>query len=104
MCLCLVISKSKCESISNLFQPKPQDVILLVGARIREVSGGTSIKRGFAIIESGGRTCYFVASTGAEYRVWTQEISSALAICNFDAANIEEGDESQVESNGTKSS
>ena len=100
MCLCLVISKSKCESISNLFQPKPQDVILLVGARIREVSGGTSIKRGFAIIESGGRTCYFVASTGAEYRVWTQEISSALAICNFDAANIEEGDESQVESNG----
>jgi hypothetical protein len=60
----------------------PQDAILLSGAKIRDLSGGSSIKRGFAIVESSGNTRYFVTTKSTDYMFWTREISSALAICN----------------------
>jgi hypothetical protein len=55
---------------------------LLVGAKIRELTGGSSIKRGFAIIESSGTTRFFVTATGPDYVFWTNELSTAIVACN----------------------
>jgi hypothetical protein len=55
---------------------------LLVGAKIRELTGGSSIKRGFAIIESSGTTRFFVTANGPDYVFWTNELSTAIVACN----------------------
>jgi hypothetical protein len=54
----------------------------LVGAKIRELTGGSSIKRGFAIIESSGTTRFFVTANGPDYVFWTNELSTAIVACN----------------------
>lgn len=55
---------------------------MLVGAKIRELSRGSSIKRGFALIENSGTTRYFIAANGPDYVYWTNEISTAMVACN----------------------
>eukprot|EP00980_Cylindrotheca_fusiformis_P029738 scaffold23803_cov132-Cylindrotheca_fusiformis.AAC.2 len=72
-------------------EPRPIDVVLLPGARIRELGGRSSIKRGFAIIEISGTTRYFVTANGPDFVYWTNEISKALIACNgsLDLGDIE---------------
>lgn len=51
------------------------------GAKIRQLAGGRSkqdVKRGFAIIERGGITRYFIASGMQEFSRWTSEISEVI--------------------------
>jgi hypothetical protein len=77
-------------------QPKPSDVILLEGAKIRQLAGGRSkqdVKRGFAIIESGGITRYFIASNSQEFSRWIQEISEVIDL-------FESGDEGNTSGRG----
>eukprot|EP00536_Pseudo-nitzschia_multiseries_P001526 jgi/Psemu1/294444/fgenesh1_pm.19_\ len=62
-------------------EPKPSDIISLVNARIRNLSGGSSrqdTKRGFAIVESSGVVRYFVTGNAQEYELWTKEISFTI--------------------------
>lgn len=65
----------------NDLQPKPSDVILLEGAKIRQLAGGRSkqdVKRGFALIEHDGMTRYFIASSSQEFSRWITEISAVI--------------------------
>lgn len=68
--------------------------MLLVGAQIRQLSGGTSkqdTKQGFAIIESSGTIRYFVASSASDYALWTREITAVIGRSEHKGINDESG-------------
>jgi hypothetical protein len=56
-------------------------VILLDGSKLRQLSGGNSrqdLKRGFAIIERGGTTRYFIVANSREFSRWVQSITETI--------------------------
>ncbi len=59
--------------------------MLLEGAKIRQLAGGRSkqdVKRGFALVESGGITRYFITSSSQEFSRWIGEITEVIDLYN----------------------
>ncbi|CAB9500363.1 expressed unknown protein [Seminavis robusta] len=61
---------------------KPMDVVMLRGAKLRVLAGGRNkweLKRAFGIVESEGKTRFFVVESDDEYSGWTREIDKIIS-------------------------
>lgn len=75
-------------------------MLVLNGAKIRQLAGGrsrTDVKRGFAVVEVGGNTQYFVAASSREYANWVGTITATIAEYTNADDNANRNDENEFE-------